>query len=119
MPWVTVIIERYGHDSPGAAVKVGRRSSAALNFTTGDRICHASSRARNASGTASGPSMPSARFGSAFDTTTFARIRSPPSRRTPSPGRISATGTPAASTAPRSRAASAMAKLIRPMPPST
>ncbi len=43
----------------------------------------------------------------------------PSSSRTPSPGSTSPTGTPVASTAPASRAASAMAKLTTPMPPRT
>ncbi len=76
-------------------------------------------RARKVAGTASGTSRSRARFGSALLSTTDARMSSPPSRRTPSPGTISATGVPAASTAPASTAASAMAKLTMPMPPST
>ncbi len=59
------------------------------------------------------------RFGSAFETTTGARIVSPPSSVTPSPGTMAATGTPEASTAPASRAASASRNDTRPMPPST
>ena len=58
-------------------------------------------------------------FGSALETIARARITSPPSSTTPSPGRISATGTPDASTAPASAAASAMANEMRPIPPST
>ena len=48
-----------------------------------------------------------------------ARIISPPSRRTPSPGTTAATFTPHASTAPASSAASARAKETRPIPPTT
>ena len=54
------------------------------------------------------PSMARVRIGSAFEITTGAAMRSPDSSRTPSPGRISATGTPDAMTAPASCAASAM-----------
>ena len=43
----------------------------------------------------------------------------PSSSSTPSPGTIRATGTPQASIAPASRAASAIAKLTIPIPPST
>ena len=119
-PCVTEIIERKGHVSPAAAGNVGRRESAALNFTTGLRICQASNRSWYGAGTAPEPSsMPSARFGSALHTTVRARSSSPPARRTPSPGRISATSTPQASAAPASAAASARAKLIMPMPPRT
>ncbi len=48
-----------------------------------------------------------------------ARISSPLSVSTPSPGMILATGTPAAITAPASMAACAIANETRPMPPST
>ena len=59
------------------------------------------------------------RFGSAFEITVPARSEVPSSSVTPAPGTISDTGTPQASTAPASRAASAIAKLTIPMPPST
>ena len=52
------------------------------------------------------PSRRRVTTGSAFEITTGAERRSPLSSRTPSPGRISATATPAATTAPASRAAS-------------
>ena len=63
--------------------------------------------------------MSSARFGSALQSTVRARMNVPSSSVTPSPGVIWLTGTPAASVAPASWAASAIAKLIIPMPPLT
>ena len=63
--------------------------------------------------------MPASRFGSALQITARAAIRSPLSSSTPSPGRMRATGTPAASCAPAARAASAIAKETVPMPPRT
>jgi hypothetical protein len=59
------------------------------------------------------------RLGSALQITVAAVMRVPSSSTTPSPGRISATGTPVASTAPASWAASAMANETIPMPPRT
>ena len=64
-------------------------------------------------------SIASIRFGSALQSTVLDRSRVPSSSSTPSPGTIAETGTPQASTAPDSRAASAIAKLTIPMPPST
>ena len=58
------------------------------------RAARGSRRAARASPASS---IPSSRFGSALQTTTGARISSPDSSSTPSPGRIAATGTPAAS----------------------
>ena len=63
--------------------------------------------------------MSSARLGSALQRTVRARMNVPSSSVTPSPGVIALTGTPAASVAPASCAASAIAKLIIPMPPLT
>ena len=67
----------------------------------------------------SSPSSRSATFGSALQITVRARMRVPSSSVTPSPGSISETGTPVASMAPASWAASAIAKEIIPMPPRT
>ena len=64
-------------------------------------------------------SRSSATFGSALQRIVAASISVPSSSRTPSPGMISLTGTPVASWAPASRAASAIAKLIIPIPPLT
>ena len=100
------------------AVNRGRRESAQLTFTTGLSLRQLSTRERKPSGTPSSHSF-TVRFGSAFDTTAPARIRSPPSRRTPSPGTIAATSTPVTISAPASRAAPASATEIRPMPPRT
>ncbi len=94
---------RYTVGSPAAAGNVGSRESAQLSLTTGLAMRHPSRRSRTPA--SSSPSTSAAvRTGSALLTTARARIVSPPSRRTPSPGTIAATGTPAASTAPRVRA---------------
>src|SRR5262245_50368498 len=115
---VTVTMARWGRLLPGAALNSGSRDSPQLSFTTGLVDFQASIRARQASGT---PSSHSAmvRFGSALETTSDARISSPPASRTPSPGTIDPTGTPAASTAPLAAAASAIANDTRPIPPRT
>ena len=119
-PRVTSTMARWASTPlPAAAGKAGSRSRAALSLTTGERICQPSTRARKSPGTAAGSTRPRVRLGSALEMTVADRISSPPSSRTPSLGRISATGTPVASWAPRSRAAWAMAKEIWPMPPST
>ena len=107
-----------GQTSPGTADQSGSRDKAQLTFNTGLVMRQPSTRSRNASGAAAS-NRPRVALGSALEMTARARMSSPPARRTPSPGTISATGTPAASTAPRSRAASAMAKEMAPMPPST
>ena len=78
----------------------------------------AATRARQAVGTSEAQSSV-VRLGSALETTTAARISSPPASRTPTPGSMAATGTPDASTAPCSRAASASANDTRPVPPRT
>ena len=68
---------------------------------------------------ASAPTSRIVTFGSALETTVRARILVPSSSSTPSPGWIRATGRSQASTAPASRAASAIAKETIPIPPST
>ena len=110
-----------GQLSSGSAVQRGSRDKPQLTFSTGLVVRHPATRAANAASTAS-PASRAVVTGSALETTARARMTSPPSSTTsawPSPGRIAATGTPAASWAPASRAASAMANEIRPMPPST
>ena len=108
-----------GQSSPGAAVQFGSRSSRALNLTTGLRIFHSSSRSRKSASTSVSASRPAIRFGSALQITVPARSSVPSSSVTPSPGVIRDTGTPQASTAPYSAAASAIANEHIPMPPST
>ena len=68
---------------------------------------------------ASGPTRRMVTFGSVLEITVRARSVVPSSSSTPSPGLILPTGTSQASIAPASRAASAIAKEIIPMPPST
>jgi hypothetical protein len=109
---------RFGQSASGRAVHRGSRDSPQLSLTTGLVVRHAPIRDLNVDWAAS-PSNPSVTLGSAFDTTARLRMISPPSSTTPLPGRISATPTPQASTAPASAAASPIANEIRPMPPST
>ena len=114
---VASIVANAGNRSPGAAVHSGSALSAVLSFTTGLRIFHSSRRVRKSAGTSE--SICSARLGSALQTTVRARISVPSSSRTPSSGTISLTLTPAASVAPASWAASAIANETIPIPPRT
>jgi len=72
-----------------------------LSFTTGLVMRQAPTRSRSEVSTAPSTS-PTVRTGSALLTIARARIVSPPASRTPSPGTIAATRTPAATTAPAS-----------------
>ena len=115
---MTSIVAWAGQSAPGAAVHSGSAVSAALNFTTGLRTFQASRRVAVVVRDL-GRAGSARRFGSALQRIVRARMNVPSSSVTPSPGMISATGTPAASVAPASCAASAIAKLIIPMPPLT
>ena len=114
---VTSTVARAGKLSSGAAVQVGRRVSEALNLTTGLRIFQSRRRLSNAAGASL--SIASARLGSALQRIVSASMRVPSSSVTPVSGSIVATGTPVASVAPASRAASAIANDTIPMPPRT
>ena len=91
MPVLIVTIARWGSTPSVAAVKTGRRLSPQLTFTTGLSVRHAPTRARNSAGTSPAQSA-SVRLGSALETTTRARMKSPPSSVTPSPGHDGANG---------------------------
>ena len=93
---VRSIVAQRGPGLAGRGGPLGSAVSAALNFTTGLRTFQASSRcAVVARGRR--VSMSSARLGSALQRIVAASISVPSSSRTPSPGMISATGTPVAS----------------------
>src|ERR1700694_3902731 len=100
------------------AVNLGSATRAQLTFTTGPLICHWATFSENIGGT-TGPHIATVRSGSVFVTTTRLLIVSPPSSSTPSSGWMAVTGTPDATTAPASMAASANANETWPMPPST
>ena len=89
-----------------------------MTFSTGLCIGTASTRSRKSAG-ALPSSRPRTRRASALQTTARAAIAVPSSSSTPSPGWIAATGAPVVTTAPASRAASAIAKETRPIPPRT
>src|SRR4029079_14281218 len=116
IPDVMLTIARCGSPGSGAAGKAGRRDSAQLILSTGLVERHSATRTRQAVGTSEAQSSV-VRLGSALETTTAAPISSPPTSRTPTPGSTAATGTPDASTAPCSRAASASANDTRPGAP--
>src|SRR3954467_4603241 len=116
MPDVMLTIARWGRPGPPGAGNVGRRDRAQLILRTGLVERQSATRARQAVGTSEAQSSV-VRLGPALDTTTPARLSSPPTRRRPTAGWIAATGTPDASTAPCSRAASASANDTRPVPP--
>ncbi len=90
-----------------------------MSLPTGESTFQASSASANSAGVSPSGSIVRSRFGSALLITVRARISSPLSSSTPSPGSTRATGTPAAIVAPSSRAESAIAKEIVPMPPRT
>ena len=83
---------RFGQSASGSAVQRGSRDSPQLSFTTGLVVRQASIRDRNDGSSRVAEQAEPVTFGSAFETTARARITSPPSSTTPSPGRISATG---------------------------
>ena len=96
-------LARSGSRLGRAAVKVGKRLSATFSFITGELTSQSLEPARGsrrAPPPSASSSIASSRFGSALQTTTGARIARRISSSTPSPGRIAATGTPAASSAP-------------------
>ena len=111
---VASIVAWAGQLAPGAAVQVGRRSRRALNLTTGLRIFQSSRRSRNSASTSASASIAGhpLRVGVA-DHGRGAELGAVLERH-PLAGRDPATGTPQASTAPASAAASAIAKRAHP-----
>ena len=89
-----------------------------MSLTVQPTIGTESTFARQA-GSAESPRSRSVTFGSALETTTGAWIRSPPASSTPSPGKIRATGTSVATTAPSALAASQSRNETMPIPPTT